>query len=71
VIAREVGRTYQTKTERDAAEAFVRGHRLSIAHAFERTLVRKDVLAELARLFREAKSDHSIEVITRASDPLD
>jgi hypothetical protein len=44
VIAREVDKRYQTKTERDEAEAFARSHRVSIANAFERKLVRKDVV---------------------------
>jgi hypothetical protein len=56
VIAREVGKAYQTKTERGLAEAFVRPHRLSIANAFERKLVRKDC-GELTRLFEARMSD--------------
>jgi hypothetical protein len=44
-------RPYQTKTKQDAAAEFVRRHRLSIANAFERRIVRADVVAELARLF--------------------
>jgi hypothetical protein len=52
-IAKEVGAAYQTKTERDAAVAFVKSHRLSIANAFERKIVRGDVVKELTRLFRE------------------
>jgi len=55
LIARDVGRGYQTDTERTAAEAFVREHRLSIANAFERKLVRKDVVAALTRLFEETR----------------
>jgi hypothetical protein len=51
-IAREVGKAYETKPERDAAEAFVRGHRLSIANAFQRRLVRKDVVRVLGEMFR-------------------
>jgi hypothetical protein len=61
-IAREVGRAYSTKTEREAAEKFARSHRLSIAHAFTRRLVRADVVRELARLFEQSKGDHSIQV---------
>ena|ERR1700730_3846448 len=57
VIAREVGKRYQTKTERDEAEAFARSHRLSIANAFERKLVRKDVVEELTRLFEARMTD--------------
>ena len=48
---------YQTKTERDEAEAFARSHRLSIANAFERKLVRKDVVEELTRLFEARMTD--------------
>jgi hypothetical protein len=50
-IAREVASQYQTKTERDVAEAFVRGHRLSIANAFKGRLVRADVVAALSAMF--------------------
>jgi hypothetical protein len=57
VIVREVGKRYQTKTERDEAEAFARSHRLSIANAFERKLVRKDVVEELTRLFEARMTD--------------
>jgi hypothetical protein len=46
-VARDVGKRSQTKTERDEAEAFARSHRLSIANAFERNLVRKGVVEEL------------------------
>jgi len=63
VIEKEVAKPYETYSERSAAEAFARSHRLSIAHAFERRIVRGDVVAALLRLFRETKSGHSIEVI--------
>jgi hypothetical protein len=43
-IVFEVGRKFETKTERDAAEDFARTHRLSIANAFERRVVRTDVV---------------------------
>ncbi len=56
-VARDVGKRYQTKTERNEAEAFARWHRLSIANAFERKLVRKDVVEELTRLFEARMSD--------------
>jgi hypothetical protein len=56
-IAREIGRAYQTKTQRDAAEAFARSRRLSIANAFERKFVRKDVVEELTRLFEARMTD--------------
>jgi hypothetical protein len=56
LIARDVGRAYETHTERTSAEDFVRSHRLSIARAFERKLCRKDVVAELARLFKAERS---------------
>ena len=54
---KEVGAAYSTKSERDAATEFARSHRLSIANAFERRLCRKDVVAELVRLFEQAKGD--------------
>jgi hypothetical protein len=60
-IVREVGRKYETNSERTAAEAFVRSHRLSIANAFERKLVRKDVVAELTRLYRAQKDNIPVE----------
>jgi hypothetical protein len=56
-IAYEVAKPYETKSERDAAEAFARSHRLSIANAFERKLVRKDVVEELTRLFEARMTD--------------
>lgn len=56
-IAKEVATTYQTFDERTAATEFVRSHRLSIAHAFERKLVRNDVVIELARLYEASKID--------------
>lgn len=56
-MARDVGGRYQTKTERDEAEAFASSHRLSIANAFECKLVRKDVVEELTRLFEARMSD--------------
>jgi hypothetical protein len=59
VIAREVGKRFDTHSERSAAEAFVRSHRLSIANAFHRKLVRKDVAAELSALYAER---HKTEV---------
>jgi hypothetical protein len=63
VIAREVGKRFDTHSERSEAEAFARSHRLSIANAFERKLVRKDVVAELVRLHQleiEHKADVSL-----------
>ena len=53
VIAHEVSNHYDG-AERKAAKEFARSHRLSIAHAFHRKLVRKDVVVELSRLY-EAK----------------
>ena len=61
VIAKEVAKSYQTKSERDAATEFVLQHRLSIANEFHRRLVRGDVVLELTRLFEQAKEDCSIE----------
>jgi hypothetical protein len=55
VIAKEVAKPYETKIERDAAEAFVRGHRFSIACAFERKLVRA-MLSPNSRGFISLKS---------------
>jgi hypothetical protein len=54
-IAKEVGRQYETKTERDAATAFVLQHRLSIANAFTRGIVRGDVVKTLDELFEQSK----------------
>lgn len=51
-IAKEVGRQFDTQTEREAATAFAQSHRLSIVNAFARRLVRADVVAELTRLYR-------------------
>jgi hypothetical protein len=60
----------QTKTERDAAIEFVRGHRLSIANAFERRLVRGDVVAVLARLYAGQRAGHDkIEPAPPLSQP--
>src|ERR1700730_16804385 len=46
-IGREVESRYQTKAERDAAAEFVLRHRLSIANAFERKIIRADVVKAL------------------------
>jgi hypothetical protein len=43
-IAREAAAPYGTKAEQDAVTGFVKSHRLSIANAFERRIVRKDVV---------------------------
>jgi hypothetical protein len=55
VIAREVGRHYDTHTQRTAAEEFARSHRLSIANAFERKIIRADVVKALGELFEASK----------------
>ena len=67
VIAREVASQYQTKTERDAAVEFVRQHRLSIANAFERRIVRGDVVAALARMFEDQKDDNPVHGLGRGN----
>lgn len=61
LVARDVGKSYTTTPERDAAIAFVQLHRLSIANAFSRRIIRADVVAELARLYRlSAGVDHEV-----------
>jgi hypothetical protein len=62
VIAREVAKPYETKSGRDAAEAFARSHRLSIAHAFYRKLCRKDVVSAITCLFEDQKHDNLIHL---------
>jgi hypothetical protein len=57
VIAKEVGKAYSTKRERAAATEFARSHRLSIANAFERKLVRKDVVAALSAMLEAIRVD--------------
>jgi hypothetical protein len=62
-IAREVAAPYQTYSEQEAAKAFVRAHRLTIAYAFHRKLCRKDVVVELTRLYQlkiESKAETDI-----------
>jgi hypothetical protein len=56
----EIGRHYQTKTERTTAEAFARSHRLSIANAFERRLCRKDVVEALGKLYQGQKNNEPV-----------
>jgi hypothetical protein len=63
LIVREVGKPYQTKSERDAATLFVRSHRLSIANAFHRKLCRKDVVEELGRLLAQKECQVPVDEV--------
>jgi hypothetical protein len=53
-------RGISTKSERDAATEFVRGHRLTIANCFERRLCGGDVVAGLLRLYEKSKDDDPV-----------
>ena len=53
-IACEVAKPCE-QSERAAVKAFVYSHRLSIAHCFERWIIRGDVVAELTRLYEDQK----------------
>lgn len=54
-IAKEVGAQYETDSEREAAAAFAHSHRLSIAHAFSRRIVRSAVVMALVELYQASK----------------
>ena len=60
MIAKEAAAPFQTYSGQEAVKAFVQSHRLTIANAFERKLVRKDVVAGLLRLFNQSNDDDSI-----------
>jgi hypothetical protein len=51
-IIREVSRSFPPGPERAAAAEFARSHRLSVANAFTRRIVRPDVVRALADLYR-------------------
>ena len=51
IISTEVSRRLPPGPERVVAKDFVYSHRLSVANAFERRIVRADVVSELARLY--------------------
>ena len=54
IIATETMRSFPAgSSDRLGAKKFVWSHRLSIANAFERKIIRVDVVAELARMFAE------------------
>ena len=57
IIAREVARRFAPGPERLGVKTFVHSHRLTIASAFERRLVRRDVVAELTRLYQLNRAD--------------
>ena len=63
MIAKEAAAPFQTYSGQEAVKAFVQSHRLTIANAFERKLVRKDVVAELSALYEKSKDDDPILVI--------